>query len=62
MEIWKAGDFPADVILRPEQASLEPDTEPDEGPLVEQYENASRLHDDDWLEAGFEDRISGWGE
>jgi hypothetical protein len=35
--------------------------EPDEGPLVEQYENAARL-DDDWLESAFEDRISGWGD
>ena len=62
LEIWNAGDFPADVILHPEQDFFEADTEPDEGPLVEQYENASRLHDDDWLEAGFEDRISGWDE
>ncbi len=62
LEIWNAGDFPADVILRPEQAFFESGTEPDEGPLVEQCENASRLHDDDWLEASFEDRISGWDE
>ncbi|MBI5933825.1 MAG: hypothetical protein HY867_08965 [Chloroflexi bacterium] len=62
LEIGNAGDFPVDVILRPEQAFYERDTEPDEGSLVEQYENASRLHDDDWLEAGFEDRISGWDE
>ena len=38
------------------------DIEPDEGPLVEQYENSSRLHDDDWLEAAYEDSISGWGD
>ena len=62
LEIWKAGDFRADIILRPEQEFFEADTEPDEGPLVEQYENASRLGDDDWLEAGFEDQISGWSE
>ncbi len=62
LEIWRAGDFPADVILRPEQEFFESETEPDEGPLVEQYENASRLHDDDWLESAYEDRISGWGE
>jgi len=62
LEIWKVGDFPADVILRPDHEYHEADTEPDEGPLVEQYENASRLHDDDWLEAGIEDQISGWGE
>lgn len=34
----------------------------DEGPLVEQYENAARLEDDSWLEATFEARISGWGD
>ena len=62
LEIGNAGDFPADVILRPEGEFHEADTEPDEGPLVEQYENAARLHDDDWLEARLEDQISGWGE
>lgn len=60
LEIWKAGDFPADVVLRPEHEYQEADTEPDEGPLVEQYENASRLGDDDWLEARMEDQINGW--
>ena len=60
LEIWNAGDFPADEILHPEQNFHESEAEPDEGPLVEQYENASRLHDDDWLEASFEDQISGW--
>ncbi len=50
------------MILRPDNEYHEADTEPDEGPLVEQYENASRLGDDDWLEAGIEDQISGWGE
>jgi hypothetical protein len=39
LEVWNAGDFPADVILSPEEEYEEPDTEPDEGPLVEQYEN-----------------------
>jgi len=62
LELWKASEFPLDMILRPEQEFLEPITEPDEGPLVEVYENATRLHEDDWLEAGFEDRISGWQE
>jgi len=62
LEIWKAGDFPADVILRPDHEYQEQDREPDEGPLVEQYENASRLGDDGWLEAAMEDSISGWGE
>lgn len=62
LEIWNAGDFPADVILRPDHEFQEMDTEPDEGPLVEQYENAARLGDDDWLEARLEDDISGWIE
>ena len=62
LELWNAGEFPLDVILRPEREFLEPITEPDEGPLVETYENSVRLHEDDWLEAGFEDRISGWQE
>jgi hypothetical protein len=62
LEIENASEFPLDVILRPEQEFLEPDTEPDEGPLVEAYENVTRLHDDDWLEANFEDKVSGWQE
>ena len=49
LEIWNAGDFPADVSLRPEQNFFEAEHEPDEGPLVDQYENASRLGDDGWL-------------
>lgn len=62
LEVWNEGEIPADVILRPEPARSEADTEPDEGPLVEAYENASRLHDDDWLESKIEDDISGWEE
>ena len=35
-------------------ALWEPDNEPDEGPLVEQYENATRLGDDEanWVDGG----------
>ncbi len=62
LPIWKAGDFPADVILRPDHEYQEAEIEPDEGPLVEQYENAARLGDDGWLEAAYEDSISGWDE
>lgn len=62
LPIWKAGDFPADVILRPDHEYQEVDDEPDEGPLVEQYENAARLGDDSWLEAAYEDSISSWDE
>jgi hypothetical protein len=62
IEVHGADEFPVDIPLRPEYEYPEPDTEPDEGPLTEQYENASRLGDDDWMEAAYEDRISGWDE
>jgi hypothetical protein len=62
IEVHGADEFPVDVPLRPEYDYPEPDTEPDEGPLTEQYENASRLGDDDWMEAAYEDRVSGWDE
>ena len=62
LPIWKAGDFPADVILRPDHEYQEVDDEPGEGSLVEQYENAARLGDDNWLDYAYEDRISGWDE
>jgi hypothetical protein len=39
MDIGDAKDFPADVCLRADNGFHEPDIEPDEGPLVEQYEN-----------------------
>jgi hypothetical protein len=51
MDIGDARDFPADIILRPEYGFPEPDLEPDEGPPAEQFEVASRMGDDDWLEA-----------
>lgn len=62
VEVWRMGAFPADIPLIPAGGDYEPDIEPDEGPLVEQYENSSRLGDDDWLEAAYEDRSSGWDE
>ena len=62
LDIGDAGDFPADIILRPEYGIPEPDLEPGEGPLAEQFEIASRTGDDDWLESAFEDRVSGYGE
>jgi hypothetical protein len=62
INIGKAGEFPLDVILRPDQQFQEAEIEPDEGPLVEQYENATRLGEDSWLEAAMEDQISGWEE
>lgn len=60
--IGNASLFPLNIILRPESLGQEPEIEPDEGPLVEQYENSSRLHDDDWLEAAYDDSVSGWEE
>ncbi len=66
LDIGAAGDFPADVILKPVYGFPEPDIEPDEGLLVEQFKSASRVHprsagvhDDDWLESAYEDRVSG---
>lgn len=63
LELWNAGEFPADIILRPDPADFDDSRiEPDEGPLTEQYENACRLGDDDWLDSAYEDSISGWDE
>ncbi|RPI91094.1 MAG: hypothetical protein EHM40_16710 [Chloroflexi bacterium] len=62
LEIGNAVDFPEDTVLRPDENFYEGEVEPDEGPLVEQYENAARLGDDSWLEAAYEDRISGLEE
>ena len=58
LNIGKASQFPLDVILRPDQQFQEAEIEPDEGPLVEQYENAARDGEDDWLEAAFEDQVN----
>ncbi|HNT25870.1 MAG TPA: hypothetical protein PKM21_15990 [Anaerolineales bacterium] len=44
--------------IRPKRVS----PEDGEGPLVEQYENASRLEDDSFLDALYEDRVSGPGD
>ena len=62
LEIWNVGDFPTDVILRPENGFPDADLEQDEGPLVEQYENATRLGDGDWREAAYEERSDGLDE
>jgi hypothetical protein len=62
VEITDAEGFPTDVILRPEREFQQLEIEPDERPLAEQYENHSRLHEDDWLESAYEDRVSGLQE
>jgi len=51
LEIWDAGDFPTDVILRPENGSIEAD----EGPLAGDF-------DDDRRETAYEDRTDGLDE
>lgn len=62
LEIGKADGFPVDMILRPDREYSEAEIGPEEGPLVKQFENASRIDEDSWLEAAYEDSISGWGE
>jgi len=62
LEIWRAGDFPADEILRPDRHFLEAVIEPQGSPLIDQFQILTRMPQDDLLDAEFEDRISGWGE
>lgn len=62
LAIWKAGDFPADVILRPEYGLQEAEVEPEENPLVGRHENAFRPSEESWLEAAYDDSVSGWNE
>lgn len=62
LEIWKAGDFPADILLRPDYDNLEIGRDPDPVPFVEHGENASQFDQDGWLEAMLEDTISGTEE
>jgi hypothetical protein len=58
LEVWNADDFPADMPLIPAFSPVDPD----ERPVLKEPETASDAHADDWLEANFEDRISGCGE
>jgi len=60
--IWRAGDFPADVILRPDKDMLEAEIDPGISLLIDQFQSMTRSHDDGWLEADYEDRISGTNE
>ena len=62
LEIWRAGDFPVDVILRPGRDDFKSEIEPDLSPLIVQFQSKTRTHDDHWLEAYYEDRISGINE
>ena len=60
LEIWKAGDFPADVILRQDRDLPEVEIKPYTGPLIDQFQSMTQAHEheDGWLEADYEDRIS----
>jgi hypothetical protein len=62
LEIWRAGDFPADEILRPDRNFLESRIEPQGSPLLDQFQILTHMPQDSLLEAEFEDRISGWNE
>ena len=62
LEIWRAGEFPADVILLPDRDISEMEIEPDLSPILDPFKTITRAHQDDWLEAAYEDRISGISE
>ncbi len=59
LEIADVDDMPTDVVLHPERDFPEPDMEQESDGLAERLANATRSQPDDWLEADFEDRISG---
>ncbi|MCI0555572.1 MAG: hypothetical protein L0287_31895 [Anaerolineae bacterium] len=59
LEIGNAADFPTNVILRPDHNLLEAMTEGEPGPGIGLAQTASRVPEDAWLEATFEDRVSG---
>jgi hypothetical protein len=59
MEVGNAADFPVNVILRPNHDHLEAMIEEKPGPVIAQSKSNGRAHEDAWLEAAFEDRVSG---
>jgi hypothetical protein len=59
LEIWRAADFPADEILRPDRNVLETVIEPQGSPLIDRFQILTHIPQDSLLEAEFEDRISG---
>lgn len=59
LEIGNAADYPTNVILRSDHDPLEAMIERNPAPMIGQAQTASRVPDDFWLEAAFEDRISG---
>ncbi len=56
LEVWNADDFPADMLLVPACAPVDPD----ERPRLKEPSDAAAV--DNWLEANYEDRVSGCGE
>jgi len=59
LEIGNAIDFPTNVILRPDYDHLETMIARNPVPVVGQSQTVSRAREDDWLEAAFEDAVSG---
>jgi hypothetical protein len=59
LEIGNATDFPTNVILRPDHGNREAIIERKPAPVIGQSQTISRAQEDDWLEAAFEDAVSG---
>jgi hypothetical protein len=59
LEIGNATDFPTNIILRPDHDHLEAMIERNPVPVVGQSQTVSGAREDDWLEAAFEDAVSG---
>ena len=59
LEIGNAADYPTNVILRPDQEHLEAMIERKPVPVIGQAQTVSPMPEDAWLEAAFEDRVSG---
>ena len=59
LEIGNARDYPTNVVLRPDQESMDAMIERKPVPIIGHTQTASRMPEDAWLEAAFEDRVSG---
>ena len=62
LEIGNAADFPTNVILRPDREPLGAMIKRKPTPTVGQSQRISPAQEDAWLEAAFEDRVSGQGD
>lgn len=56
LEIGNAMDFPANVILRPDQGFLEAILDPNQTPLVGHSQKIEKSGEDEWLESAYEER------